>query len=163
MRYRLLPVLLSGILTLVQACTNSFTFEQQLLDCAAEEHHIICRRLALADETEAVWDQVVSRLQEQLPADMSADEKRNMLAVRNANLIRMFEVYQSLNDTIKQTVDQAEQADQQIVATLSGLQSQLEVLEQKKRALFLQIEQSSADLSEYKARYEALIGGECGN
>ncbi|MCB0629394.1 MAG: hypothetical protein R2824_24535 [Saprospiraceae bacterium] len=161
MTNRFLPVILSGIIMLVQACTNTFTFEHQLWDCATEEHRILCHRQALARETDAVWDRVVGQLDQQLPADMPNDEKRNMLAVRNANLIRMFEVYQFLNDSIKQTVDQAAQADRQIVTTLNGLQSQLEALEQKKRALFLQIEQSSVDLPAYKAQYEALVSGAC--
>lgn len=150
-----------GILIFVHACTNNFTFEQELWDCAAKEQQIRCQRQQLATETEAIWDGVVSRLTVQLPADMPQDEKRNMLAVRNANLIRMFEVYETFNDSIKQTVDVAEKADQQIVNKLAELQSQLEALENKKRTLFLEIEEASVDLAVYKSRYEAIINEAC--
>jgi uncharacterized protein YdcH (DUF465 family) len=79
-----------------------------------------CAMEQLNGESKQLWDTVVYAMDEQLPATMPTDERRNMLKVRNASLIRMFEVYPRLPDAVQHQVDEAERKDQELAARMKA-------------------------------------------
>jgi len=79
-------------------------------------------------QAEAMWDKTNLELEKALPEDIADYEKSNMLKVRNAELIRMFESYHILGKPIKAKVDLAEKMD-------FAIADSMRVLQQKQRML----------------------------
>lgn len=116
---------------------------------------LYCAQLALAQETDALWDEVSAKLDAQLPADMPPDERRNMIAIRNMSLIQMFEVYPSLDTSIKVLVEKAGQEDEALVVKLRQTQQDMEAAEAEIAQFLMDLEtKKAASLQEWKTRFE---------
>lgn len=70
---------------------------------------------------DSMWTYANEKLAEMLPTNMPEQERINMLALRNAPLIRMFEVYETLPDYIHKLIDSAYYFDKQIVQQLEEI------------------------------------------
>lgn len=86
------------------------------LHCGLEE---------LGRESQLLWDSVAHNLQAQLPMDMPVEERKNMVEIRNAGLIRMFEAYPKLPPPVQQHVDKAEMRDQALASRMRALNDSL--------------------------------------
>lgn len=146
----------------VFSCRNTPLADARLEQLAQAFQALDCRRAALEATTRLSWDAVVEQLDARLPEDMPPAEKHNMLMVRNAGLIRMFETYRELPDSVQVLVTRAEQKDKEIVAALRDVKTESSALEKEKRALFLSIEkQSKEKLPEMRRRFEAMRNTPC--
>ena len=65
-----------------------------LLALFEEEKELRCSLAAMKDSISMQWDQINLLLENNMPAEMPGEERANMLKVRNANLIRMFQILQ---------------------------------------------------------------------
>lgn len=117
-----IPLWVSFCVLLVASCANE-PFEQWIQEGARLQKRLIeahCAMEQLNRESKQLWDTVVHVMDEQLPTSMPADERHNMLKVRNASLIRMFEVYPRLPDAVQNQVDEAEQKDRQLASRMKA-------------------------------------------
>jgi len=87
---------------------------------------LLCEKEMLERQTLNLWDEVSSALDARLPRDMPADERRNMIKIRNTDLIQMFEIYPQLDTSIKNLVEKAGDQDDAIVVKLRQLQAKIE-------------------------------------
>ena len=69
-----------------------------------------------------------------IPNDLPPDERKNMIAIRNAGLIRMFEAYPKLPEPVRDRVDQAEMEDKEIAL-------QMRIMNDSLRQFELEVEQ----------------------
>lgn len=162
MKEHLKPVCLLSLIWMVFACQNSPPVEDRLEQLARAFHELDCRQAVLEAETRSSWDGVVEQLDARLPEDMPAAEKHNMLNVRNAGLIRMFETYHTLPDSVQELVGRAEKKDNEIVAALNEIKAQRTTLDQEKRAFFLAIEkQSAGKLPSLREHFDAIRNTSC--
>ncbi|MBK7476164.1 MAG: hypothetical protein IPI11_09170 [Haliscomenobacter sp.] len=92
----------------------------------SESASLACAQKALAVKMNALWDSVAVALGQNLPKDMPADERKNMLAVRNTSLIQMFEVYPTLDAGIHKLVEQAGEEDVAIALQLKEIQNRIQ-------------------------------------
>ncbi|MCB9316484.1 MAG: hypothetical protein H6569_10125 [Lewinellaceae bacterium] len=99
------------VLVLLGGCSQTGTFETELMQLGYQEKTILCTLEVLHSRISNEWDGINALLEANLPPDMPKEEKFNMLNVRNANLIRMFESFQTIDPEIKQALDTVEQAD----------------------------------------------------
>lgn len=151
-----------SLLVSMPSCEPSPSPFAQLELLAQQLNTLGCQQKILQNKTQTLWDEVVQQLSNQLPGDMPKEERKNMLAVRNAALIRMFETYQNLDTSLQKIVTEAEEKDQDIVSTLMEIKQQRMVLEEQKRALFLKLEQEeNGKLKEYKSEFEQLTEAPC--
>lgn len=97
----------------------------------AESTELACEQKALGVKLDALWDSVAVALDQKLPADMPADERRNMLAVRNTSLIQMFEVYSTLDTAIHRLVERAGDQDVALALRLKENQNRIQDHEAK--------------------------------
>ena len=107
-----------------------------------------CHLRSLHASSVALWDSVNVALNRELPLEMSADEKRNVLAVRNSNLIQMFEIYPQLDSGIQRTVQTAGARDSSYAAEMRRAHDSLEVREEQMRELLIELEK--ADPAAYR-------------
>lgn len=108
------------------AADNSAMRGDELL---ASWQELACQEQLLAAMSQSLWDSVTQELATQLPTDMPAQERNNMLAVRNANLIQMFEVYNELPVPLKNLVQEAGQEDTRIAYQVRQLKTQIDSLQ----------------------------------
>lgn len=84
-----------------------------------------CELQNLGMESKYLWDSVALALQAELPQNMPAKERKNMVDIRNAGLLRMFEAYDGLPAEVQDRIDRAEQEDQQLAGRMRALSDSL--------------------------------------
>ncbi len=117
----------------LSACVGSTTPKQGagLIDLAMKKHELRCELGQLTDSVNLLWDEVADYLDEELPDHMPADERRNMLNVRNANLIAMFMAFDTLPMTLKDKVMSAGKVDEDIAQSMREIMSDYQVIERQ--------------------------------
>ncbi len=152
---------LCPFLLLMGSCAEQ-TAPGELQQLAAQFHLLHCEQADLEIKVTALWDNVAQQLNAQLPQDMPAQEKHNMVSVRNAPLIRMFETYPGLDHSIQNMVDQAEMEDKKVVERLNEIKGKQHVLEQQRMELFGQIEKEQPEkLKAFRQFFEQIATGPC--
>lgn len=144
---RLLLFLLLGMGMTACGRTTSSADQAELDALFARTRELACLRQELRAELDRLWMTVSDSLDARLPRDMGVDERRNMIAIRNADLIRMFEVYPSLDSSIHQLVDWAEEQDVRLAAKIRQWQDQQQAHESEVQAFLLRIEERDALVS----------------
>lgn len=113
-----------------------------------------CRLTELSKQSKSLWDSVSVAMDQQLPADMPADERRNILAVRNMELIQMFQVYPLLDTQVRQLVEMAGDKDVQIAQLMHAAQDSLERCDSLSQQLLMEINKKSpAELAYWKPMF----------
>lgn len=113
-----------------------------------------CRLMDLSHQSKVLWDSVALAMDKQLPADMPADERRNMLAVRNTDLIQMFQVYPQLDSSIRQLVEMAGLKDIQIAQMMHAAQDSLERCDSLSQLLLMGLGKTKpAELTYWKPKF----------
>lgn len=108
-----------------------------------QSHDLECARQTLRSELDSLWSRVADSLDARLPTDMEADERRNMIGIRNAGLIRMFEVYPSLDSSVHHLVDWAEEQDARLAAEIRQWQDQQQAHEAALHLFFGRLEEKN--------------------
>lgn len=98
--------------------------EAEALYAKSKDYH--CQLEQLHRESQSLWDRVADNLSEGLPEDMPADERNNMITVRNTDLIKMFEVFPALDTSIQTMVEQAGQQDGLIAEKMRVLKDSID-------------------------------------
>lgn len=94
-----------------------------------EMERLSCTLRSLEKQTTSLWDGVVETLDKNLPADMPAVERKNMLAVRNTDLIEMFMNYNDLDTSIHRLVREAGVTDATIAKQVIEVKRKMEAQE----------------------------------
>lgn len=138
MRTTIYSLLLLATLYVVQSCSGTDPVDQ-LLDEQGQTLHqrgqgFYCELQALGRKSKVLWDVVAEDLEQGIPNDLPPDERKNMIAIRNAGLIRMFEAYPKLPEPVRDRVDQAEMEDKEIAL-------QMRIMNDSLRQFELEVEQ----------------------
>lgn len=104
-----------------------------------------CKMEQLREQSAKLWDSLEMELAQTLPGDMPSDERRNMLQVRNAELIRMFEVFPRLPVSVRTAVEKAERQDQELAARMKVAMNRIDMYEAEAFAFLQDMEVVSAD------------------
>lgn len=111
----LLKLFLLGILVISNTqCNNDAKIEA----LRVERQTLHCEMEMLKHQSDSLWNAVAVHLDQELPPDMKPDERRNMINIKNAGLIRMFEVFPSLDSSIHSLVEHAEKMDQALASQM---------------------------------------------
>ena len=130
----LLLVILIGILS----CNKNQSVEADLMVLFQKEKELNCRLASMKDSITAEWDNITSLLNQNLPTDMPEAEKANMLKVRNANLIRMFQSFDNVDETIKSALQRTEEMDMKMTKRITSAKRESNNIESQKLTLFEQ-------------------------
>lgn len=120
-----------------------------------EATELSCRLAQLEEKTKELWDQVVTSLDKNLPADMPEMERKNMLAVRNTDLIQMFEDYDDLDTMIHHLVQDAGMEDAKNAAEVLDAKRKLESLEIEFGHFLQKIDKNdTTTIQEWRVKFE---------
>lgn len=155
--------ILSAVLFLLWSCTEKPNLKKDFLLVFLQEKEIRCELATLKDSIRFEWDEMNALLEKNLPLGMPAEEKNNMLKVRNADLIRMFESFDKAGEEVKSALLEVEQKDREMAARIVLLKEKLQEIESRKMALFEKIGdlESEAAVGDYKEIYRKSINENC--
>lgn len=83
----------------------------------------------LHKRVDSIWRHTNETLDASLPDNMPPDERRNMLQVRNADLIQMFEVFDSLDNDLKLLVKDSGMKDRTIADEMRQVMTEIDMLD----------------------------------
>ncbi len=128
-----------------------------------QEKEIRCELATLKDSISYEWDNMNAMLEKKLPPGMPAAEKNNILKVRNANLIRMFESFDNAGEEVKNALSEVEKKDREMAARIVMLKEKLQEIESRKMELFEKIGEleGEAAVGDYKEMYRKSIVESC--
>ncbi len=138
---------LAGLLS-ASACRNKSDYaalEARSAELLREAVRLDCGIREIGNATEALWDSVSSALEAKLPENMPPDERRNMIAVRNTGLIRMFEVYPTLDSATRNLIETAGERDQALAGRIRDIRSAQKENELATHTLLAQMEETGYD------------------
>jgi hypothetical protein len=75
-----------------------------------------------------MWIQVSQSIENAIPADLPVAEKQNILPVKNADLIQMFEIFDSLDTSVKKQVMEAGESDQETARKMRHVMTKVDEL-----------------------------------
>lgn len=138
--------------------------EKKLAELIDLEMSLRCTMDSIRMAVKEEWDLVNQKLDAGVPADMPEEEKRNMLKVRNAPLIRMFESYETLDSEIRMAVDKAEEMDRFMAGRISEINRQVRNLEDQRFKIYSEVEMAGEKegLDKIKEDYNKLLNDPCG-
>lgn len=156
-------LILSAVLFLLWSCTEKPNLKKDFLLVFLQEKEIRCELATLKDSIRFEWDEMNAMLEKNLPLGMPAAEKVNMLKVRNADLIRMFESFDKAGGEVKSALLEVEQKDREMAARIVLLKEKLQKIESRKMALFEKIGdlEGEAEVGDYKEMYRKSINENC--
>lgn len=126
----------------------------QLIDSAAvsevktlatQQHHLRCQMAVLQLQARTMWDSVAAEMDENLPVEMPADERFNMLNVRNTALIQMFMVYDSLSPKVQHLVERAGVRDSLLSLSIKDINAQAQANARMLDSLLLTLEREQPE------------------
>ncbi len=137
-------------------------FRESFFSLAQEQGSVQCELSAMRDSISAKWDQMGQTLMEDLPEEMPETEKTNMIAVRNADLIRMFQSYEQLDYQIKMQLEEVEKEDSMMVIQIRALSQKLKELERSRMDKMNILQQAFPDETErWAMRYDSILQQNC--
>jgi len=143
-------------------CSSVTDYEGKLHEIASREKAIDCELQYLRDSVGMEWEHVAAMMEERLPASMPMEEKNNMLQAKNANLIRMFESYETLNDEVKMAVDKAERKDESIASQIMQFRKEKQKIENERmQILGLASQDGSSDTERLRQVYNEVLKEDC--
>lgn len=124
------------VLTIMTGCSEKTNYEHDLRQVLLQEAAINKELASMKDSIGREWDFINELLAENLPKEMPSIEKSNILKVRNANLIRMFESFDALSDDVKQALSEVEKKDREMSFRVNLVKKQAQAIEDQKLLLF---------------------------
>ena len=126
----------------VTSCKHVFEEEGIIVEAVAHRDYLIGSMDSLKTLNDSIWLEVTQTLERDLPKDLPADERRNMLQLKNADLLQMFQVFDSLDSGLQNKVMEAGKRDQDLALQMRTIMldieetnkiitSSLEILEKK--------------------------------
>lgn len=147
----------------IMSCSSANRQELQLLDLAHKEADLKCNLSEMKEQITEAWDEINQLLEEKLPEEMPAEEKRNMLNVRNASLIRMFQSYADVDENIKKELDKTEKMDMKMSKEIVKLNQEMEKIETLKLGLLNKLEEAKGEqgIASINNLYQNILNEDC--
>lgn len=96
------------LIALFADCSNN---EAEIMDSAYKRKQLLCKMEALKFSSDSLWNGVATFLDRNLPSDLPPNERKNMIILKNAPLIKVINSYSKLDPSIKKVVEEAGNQD----------------------------------------------------
>lgn len=144
-------------------CTHQMHEEAAIIEISYKEKKLNCQLASMKDSITKEWDNINDILEKNLPEEMPEQEKINMIKVRNANLIRMFQSFDYLDESVKLTLDETEQRDVAMTKRINRLKGDIQEIEIQKMELFSIINEKfgSEEVARLRKLNKVLLDEKC--
>lgn len=148
------------LLLCLATCQNQSPQEVEALQYAEKYQKNICQIHTLNTQNEALWGQTLSALQGYFPNDMPDTERKSMMKVKNASLIRMFDAYKSFDDNAKVLVDSMEAKDFEVASKLKAIRQENDMLQTQMDSLLMLLEKEG-DTKDIQTQINTIKNKQC--
>jgi hypothetical protein len=107
-------------------CKTASEEEIVILKSSEQRDRLVMAMDSLKALNDSIWQEVTKTMEMELPPDLPPDERRNMLQLKNADLIQMFQVFDSLDIRIQNKVMEAGKMDQELAAQMRQIMLDIE-------------------------------------
>lgn len=144
------------------SCNQDRSLETQFAKIAQIEQKRLCQLDSIKTAITLIWDNVNDSLRAEFEGKIPQAELKNMLAVRNSSMIRMFQSYETLDAGKKQLVDDAQKKDELLAKKLLSINKELKTIADKKRNLLASLDDQEA-INQIIKTYEFPLKQPCKN
>lgn len=123
-----------GIPMLIFSCQQPSGNEIEMIAHQIKDNN--CRIQMISQYVDDSWTSSIAELRRRLPETLPDQERENILNLKNADLIRMFESYKTFDDNVHSLVDSMEQVDYLWADSIRNLSLTNQNLEMKIDSLF---------------------------
>lgn len=140
-------------------CSNE---RKELIAVAEDAAYMRCELIAVNDEVTQLWDNYNGILESSFAPTTNDFIRGKMLEMRNGELLRMFQSFDSLEMKAKISLEETEKRDKQLAESMEGIQQALDDLEAIRMSVLLSIEEQCPDkLEEYRNVYQITLKRNC--
>ncbi len=111
-----------------------FANEKKILDCKMEYFKM---------QNDSLWDAMGAFLEQNVPADVPAAERQNLVTTRNAYVITRFRVFPTLDSAIRKRVHDADIMDKDIAEGIKVTRNKIQDVENEMNNILQKIEGKS--------------------
>lgn len=134
----------------------------EVLDIALKLKNNQCRIQEISHFVDSSWTKSIKELEAYLPAQLPNQERKNILNLKNADLIRMFESYDDFHPKGHELVDSMEQLDVVWAGRLRELSIENQTLTMMLDSLFSTFE-NSEEIDHLYEEVESIRSSSCDN
>jgi len=137
------------------ACNND---EDKIL---RDANNLFCQRQLLAESSQNLWDDVAYHIAVNLSGSIDSITRKRMVEIKNAPILKSFNAYKTLPDSVKVIVDKAEIADKKLVDEIAEVSFSIDSLEIKKLKFLAKIGPESSRGRRFLAQYNEYLASPC--
>ena len=126
-----------------------------------DANYLYCQRHLLNQSSESLWKNVAYHLDINLPNEMDTSTRKRMTEIRNAPILKSFNAYKYLPDSVKALVEKAEIADKKLVDEIAEISFSIDSLEIRKLRFLSKVDQSSERGQLFLVKYNAAFTSPC--
>ena len=141
-----IPLLL-GFFIALAGCQQHSQWEEESTRLLSRASELDARQNDLDNSIDSLWDATTVKLDDMIPADFPPVDRNIFLKARNADHIRMFMSYNTLNDSIHSLVDAAGSYDEFLAEQARLLLSERQEFEKDKIQFLRKVSQVDPDIS----------------
>lgn len=147
----------------VSSCSKIPKEKTALLDLFQQEKSLNCQLASMKDSITVEWNNINLLLEDSIPTDMPEEEKNNMLKVRNANLIRMFQSFDNLDERVKMALNKTEQLDMEMTKRITAIKREFQQIESQKMKFLEKINrrEGANEVARLKEIHQSILSENC--
>ncbi len=144
------------------SCQENSRYESRLVSLAQEYTVLQCQLKELHETAGKTWEEMTAILAVNLPADVPERERQYMLLSSNADHIRMFESYQSFDDSVKYALATTEKRDAELAAKVMRIKQRLTQIDEAKMKIYASdATNDNKRLKNYQQIFEQNLSTDC--
>lgn len=138
------------------------------ISCAHDEdkilndaNYLFCQRHLLNQSSESLWNNVSRHLDINLPEGMDTSTRKRMIEIHNVPILKSFNAYQYLPDSVKNIIEKAEIADKKLVDEIAEISFSIDSLEIRKLRFLSKVDQASERGQQFLIKYNQAYTSPC--
>lgn len=120
-----------------------------------------CQRNQLADTADSLWTKVSADIDKEIGDSKDTLMLRKMLSMRSAPILKSFEAYATLSDSLKRSIDSVELKDKILVSNMATTSFKIDSVEMLKLQYLSEVGTESPKGKEFLKNYDEAYIAPC--
>lgn len=143
------------------ASSSTMDYQGELENLFIQEKRLFCKLESMKDMIHSRWDNMNNVLEANFPSEMPQKERENMLSSRNASLIRMFDSYDHMDESVHQSLDDLENYDMSMSRTIVAIKDSINQLATQRMDYYKKLAEDTAKLKAMDSMHKKILESDC--
>jgi hypothetical protein len=153
-------LLIVSALVVFTACGKRATFKTEGEELMSQANDLAQQHAMLNIRIDSLWDATTTALSAAIPEDFPPTDREIFLNARNADHIRMFMSFKTLDKETQALVDAAGRYDEMLASQIRSLQQQRQEFEHQKIDFLSKVaDNDSSDFRYYADQFQQIASG----